>query len=170
MKQPSKLARPAGAASRSNLRLPAKDLAQVRAIAAAANARIGSKRKALFFCGTNAAAAAKAMAKMLQRDLYRVDLSAVVSKYIGETEKNLASAFAAAKAAGAILLFDEADALFGKRTEVKDSHDRYSKRVVDDLLRRAKRHDAPVVLVSKPRLILSITLQRRISIYGFPPP
>ena len=62
----------------------------------------------------------------LSHDLYRVDLSRIVSKYVGETEKNLARVFDAADAGGAVLLFDEADALFGKRSEVKDSHDRYA--------------------------------------------
>ncbi len=116
MKQPS---RPAKTASRPSVRLPAKVLAQVRAIAATVKARPRSDHKALLFCGTNAGAAAEALAKALRRDLDRVDLSAVVSKYIGETEKNLAGVFARTEAAGALLVFDEADALFGKRTEVK---------------------------------------------------
>jgi SpoVK/Ycf46/Vps4 family AAA+-type ATPase len=100
--------------------LPAKDLAQIRAIAATANVRPSSKRKALLFNGTHAAAAAQAMAKKLRRDPYRVDLSAVVSKYIGQTERNLQ--FAEADAKDAILILDEADALFGKRAVVKDAH------------------------------------------------
>jgi SpoVK/Ycf46/Vps4 family AAA+-type ATPase len=169
MKQPSSPSRPAGAASRPGVRLPAKDLARVRAIAARTKARVSSNHRVLLFCGTNAAAAAAALARVLRRDLYPVDLAAVVSKYIGDTEKNLASVFARAEAAGAILVFDEADALFGKRTEVKDSHGRHAKLVIDDLLRRAKHHDAPVVLVSKPRLILPLALQRRILVYRFPP-
>lgn len=86
MKQPS---RPAKTASRPSVRLPAKVLAQVRAIAATVKARPRSDHKALLFCGTNAGAAAEALAKALRRDLDRVDLSAVVSKYIGETEKIL---------------------------------------------------------------------------------
>ena len=70
--------------------------------------------------------AAEVLAAELGLDLYRIDLAAVVSKYIGETEKNLRRVFDAAEASGAVLLFDEADALFGKRSEVKDSHDRYA--------------------------------------------
>ena len=66
------------------------------------------------------------LARELKLDLYRIDLSSIVSKYIGETEKNLRRVFDAAEAGGVVLLFDEADALFGKRSEVKDSHDRYA--------------------------------------------
>src|SRR5205814_7229380 len=76
--------------------------------------------------GTGKTMAAEVLARELRLDLYRIDLSAVVSKYIGETEKNLRRVFDAAEEGGAILLFDEADALFGKRSEVKDSHDRYA--------------------------------------------
>src|SRR5213592_628689 len=72
----------------------------------------------------------------LHLDLYRIDLSAVVSKYIGESEKNLRRVFDAAEEGGAILLFDEADALFGKRSEVKDSHDRYANIEISYLLQR----------------------------------
>lgn len=77
--------------------------------------------------GTGKTMAAEVLANALRLDLYRIDLSAVVSKYIGETEKNLAQIFDAAETGGVVLLFDEADALFGKRTEVKDSHDRHAK-------------------------------------------
>jgi SpoVK/Ycf46/Vps4 family AAA+-type ATPase len=172
MKQPPKAAKPATTASRPRVRLPAKDLAQVRAIAATANLHATSKPKALLFLGTSATAAAEAMAmaKQLRRDLYRVDLSAVVSRYIGESEKNLERLFAKAEAKGAVLLFDEADALFGKRTEVKDSHDRYANLAIDYLLRRIEQYAGLVVLASRPGLALSTTLQRRFSVYDFPPP
>ena len=169
MKQPSKVAKSASAASKPDARLPAKDLAQVRAIAAKAHLRTGSRRKALLFSGTHAAAAAKAMAKQLRRDLYRADLSAVVSKSIGETEEKLKRVFTRAEASGAILMFDEADALFGKRSEVKDSHDRYSNIEIGYLLQQIKQHDGLVVFVSKPRPALSMPLRRRISVYDFPP-
>ncbi|MBZ5538088.1 MAG: ATP-binding protein [Acidobacteriia bacterium] len=76
--------------------------------------------------GTGKTMAAEVVARELSLLLYRIDLSAVVSKYIGETEKNLSTIFDAAESTAAILYFDEADALFGKRTEVKDSHDRYA--------------------------------------------
>ena len=167
MKQPSKVAKSARAASKPDARLPAKELAQVRAIAA--KARTSSMRKPLLFSGTHAAAAAKAMAKQLRRDLYRIDLSAIVSKYIGETEKNIERLFARAEASGAILIFDEADALFGKRSDVKDSHNRYANIEIDYLMQRIRQHDGLVVFVSKPRPALSMSLRRRISVYDFPP-
>jgi SpoVK/Ycf46/Vps4 family AAA+-type ATPase len=88
--------------------------------------------------GTGKTMAAEVLASELSLDLYRIDLSQVVSKYIGETEKNLRRIFDAAEEGGAILLFDEADALFGRRTEVKDSHDRYADIELDYLLRRIK--------------------------------
>ena len=86
--------------------------------------------------GTGKTMAAEVLANDLDLDLFRVDLSRVVSKYIGETEKNLARIFDAGEASGAILLFDEADALFGKRSDVKDSHDRYANIEVSYLLQR----------------------------------
>ena len=98
----------------------------------------GLGSSALFWgpSGTGKTMAAEVLARELQLDLYRIDLSQVVSKYIGETEKNLRRVFDAAERAGAILLFDEADALFGKRSEVKDSHDRYANIEVSYLLQR----------------------------------
>ena len=87
--------------------------------------------------------AAEVIAGELGLDLYRIDLSAVVSKYIGETEKNLRRLFDAAEAGGAVLLFDEADALFGKRSEVKDSHDRYANLEVAYLLQRMESYRGP---------------------------
>lgn len=84
--------------------------------------------------GTGKTMAAEVIANTLNLDLYRIDLSSVVSKYIGETEKNLRKIFDAAESGGAILLFDEADAIFGKRTEVKDSHDRHANIEVSYLL------------------------------------
>jgi SpoVK/Ycf46/Vps4 family AAA+-type ATPase len=169
MKPPSKVVKSARATSKPGVKLSVEELAQVCAIAAMVNLRTTSNRKPLLFCGTHGATAAKAMAKQLRRDLVRVDLSAVMSKYLGETEKNLARVFAAAEAKGAILIFDEADALFGKRTEVKDSHDRYANIEIDYLLQRIRQHDGLAVFVSKPKLVLSTTMRRRISIYDFPP-
>src|SRR5262249_41524557 len=86
--------------------------------------------------GTGKTMAAEVVAEELNLDLYRIDLASTVSKYIGETEKNLKRLFDAAEQGGAILFFDEADALFGKRTEVKDSHDRYANIEVNYLLQR----------------------------------
>src|SRR5439155_13831596 len=97
------------------------------------------KSVCVLFTGKNrmsALVAAQTLARDLGKDLYRVDLSLVVSKYIGETEKNLRRVFDAAKKGGAVLFFDEADALFGKRTNVKDGHDRYANIEIDYLLER----------------------------------
>ncbi|MBS0465827.1 MAG: ATP-binding protein, partial [Proteobacteria bacterium] len=87
---------------------------------------------------------------------------AVVSKYIGETEKNLRRVFDAAEAAGALLLFDEADALFGKRTEVKDSHDRYANIEVSYLLQRMESYSGLAILTSNHKAALDPAFQRRL--------
>jgi SpoVK/Ycf46/Vps4 family AAA+-type ATPase len=93
-------------------------------------------------------AAAGAVAHELGRGLFRVDLSAVVSKFIGETEKNLDRAFAAAEEQDAILFFDEADALFGKRSEVKDSHDRFANIEVNYLLQKMESFAGVAIVVT----------------------
>jgi len=98
--------------------------------------------------GTGKTMAAAVVARDLGLDLYRIDLSAVVSKYIGETEKNLDRIFRAAATSDAILFFDEADALFGKRSEVKDAHDRYANIEVAYLLQKLEEHAGPVFLAS----------------------
>ncbi|HYA99639.1 MAG TPA: ATP-binding protein, partial [Ktedonobacteraceae bacterium] len=98
--------------------------------------------------GVGKTMAAEVLAGELQLDLYRIDLSAVVSKYIGETEKNLRRIFDAAEEGGAILLFDEADALFGKRSEVKDSHDRYANIEVSYLLQRMEAYQGLAILTT----------------------
>jgi SpoVK/Ycf46/Vps4 family AAA+-type ATPase len=157
------------AASTPSIRLSANDMAQLRAITAMVKLRQRSGRKALLFAGNNAAAAAEALARQLRRDLFRIDLAAVVSKFIGETEKNLAGVLAEAGTADTMLLFDEADALFGKRTGVKDAHDRFSNRELDDLLRTMTAHGGLAVFASKPRLALPLMLRGRFSVYEFPP-
>ena len=96
-------------------------------------------------------AASQAVASDLGRDLYRVDLSQVVSKYIGETEKNLDRVFAAAARADVVLFMDEADALFGKRTTVKDSHDRYANAQVAYLLKKIEEFAGLVLLATNRR-------------------
>ncbi len=95
--------------------------------------------------------AASILAKTLGKPLYRVDMGAVVSRYIGETEKNLERVLAEAEQMEAALLLDEADALLGKRTEVRDSHDRYANVEVGSLLDRLERHTALVVLATNLR-------------------
>jgi SpoVK/Ycf46/Vps4 family AAA+-type ATPase len=98
--------------------------------------------------GTGKTMAADIMAGELGLDLYKIDLSSVVSKYIGETEKNLARIFQEAETSNAILFFDEADALFGKRSEVRDSHDRYANIEISYLLQRMEEYDGMVILAS----------------------
>ncbi len=115
--------------------------------------------------------AAEVLARELRLDLYRIDLSAVVSKYIGETEKNLRRVFDAAEAGGAILLFDEADALFGKRGEVKDSHDRYANIEVSYLLGRMEAYRGLAILTTDLKDALDAAFLRRIRfIVQFPFP
>src|SRR4029453_12349069 len=104
--------------------------------------------------GTGKTMAAEVLASELQLDLYRIDLSAVVSKYIGETEKNLRRVFDAAEESGAVLLFDEADALFGKRSEVKDSHDRYANIEISYLLQRMEVYRGLAILTTNFRQAL----------------
>ena len=98
--------------------------------------------------GTGKTMTAGVMARELRLDLYKIDLSSIVSKYIGETEKNLDRIFRAAECSNAILFFDEADALFGKRSEVKDAHDRYANIEVSYLLQKIEDHDGPVLLAT----------------------
>ena len=112
--------------------------------------------------GTGKTMAGEVLARELRLDLYRIDLSAVVSKYIGETEKNLRRVFDAAEEGGAILLFDEADALFGKRSEVKDSHDRYANIEVSYLLQRMEGYRGLAVLTTNAREALDAAFLRRI--------
>jgi SpoVK/Ycf46/Vps4 family AAA+-type ATPase len=106
--------------------------------------------------------AAEVLAHELQLDLYRIDLSSVVSKYIGETEKNLRRIFDAAESGGAILLFDEADALFGKRSEVKDSHDRHANVEVSYLLQRMEAYQGLAILTTNLKDSLDQAFLRRI--------
>lgn len=112
--------------------------------------------------GTGKTLAAEVMAKALRLDLYRVDLSAVVSKYVGETEKNLRRVFDAAEEGGVVLLFDEADALFGKRGEVKDSHDRYANIEVSYLLQRMEEYRGLAILTTNFKQALDTAFLRRI--------
>jgi hypothetical protein len=112
--------------------------------------------------GTGKTMAAEVLANELRLDLYRIDLSQVVSKYIGETEKNLARVFEAAEGGGAILLFDEADALFGKRSEVKDSHDRYANIEVSYLLQRMESYHGLAILTTNMKSALDPAFLRRI--------
>ena len=121
--------------------------------------------------GTGKTLAAEAIAGEVALDLYRVDLATLVSKYIGETEKNLKRLFHAAESSGAVLLFDEADALFGKRSEVKDSHDRYANIEVAYLLQRVEAYRGLAILTTNMRGALDRAFLRRIRfIVTFPIP
>jgi ATPase family associated with various cellular activities (AAA)/Winged helix domain, variant len=121
--------------------------------------------------GTGKTMAAEVLANQLHLDLYRIDLASVVSKYIGDTEKNLRRVFDAAEDSGAILLFDEADALFGKRSEVRDSHDRYANIEVSYLLQRMEAYRGLAILTTNMKSALDVAFQRRLSfVVQFPFP
>jgi len=121
--------------------------------------------------GSGKTLAAAAIANELQLELYRIDLSSLVSKYIGETEKNLRKLFDAAKDGDALLFFDEADALFGKRTEVKDAHDRYANLGVGNLLQLIEHCPGLVILATNRRSAWDAAFIRRLySIIEFPIP
>jgi SpoVK/Ycf46/Vps4 family AAA+-type ATPase len=154
--------------------LPAVQMRHLRDISASAGrgtqergvARVGRVARgtsALFAgpAGTGKTLAAEALANELGLPLYRVDLSQVVSKYVGETEKNLGRVFDAAEDAGAVLLLDEADALLGKRSEVKDSHDRYANVDMDDLLERIESYEGLVILATNRKANLDPAFTRR---------
>jgi SpoVK/Ycf46/Vps4 family AAA+-type ATPase len=111
--------------------------------------------------GTGKTMAAEIIANELKLDLYKIDLSCVVSKYIGETEKNLAKIFREAETSNAILFFDEADALFGKRSEVKDSHDRYANIEINYLLQKMEEHEGIAILASNFRKNIDEAFTRR---------
>jgi hypothetical protein len=112
--------------------------------------------------GTGKTMAAEVIANHLKLDLYRIDLSAVVSKFIGETEKNLRKLFDAAEDGGAILFFDEADALFGKRTEVKESHDRFANIEINYLLQRMESYGGLAILATNMKSALDQAFLRRL--------
>jgi SpoVK/Ycf46/Vps4 family AAA+-type ATPase len=112
--------------------------------------------------GTGKTMAAEAIANELRLNLYRVDLSTVVSKYIGETEKNLRRLFDAAEDGGVVLLFDEADALFGKRSEVRDSHDRFANIEINYLLQRMESYRGLAILATNFKSALDTAFLRRL--------
>jgi SpoVK/Ycf46/Vps4 family AAA+-type ATPase len=161
-----------------DLVLPDEQMAQMRQIAAQVRDRHkvydewgfaetmsrGFGISALFAgeSGTGKTMAAEVIANDLQLNLYRIDLSAVVSKYIGETEKNLRRLFDAAERGGAILFFDEADALFGKRSEVKDSHDRYANIEINYLLQRMEAFSGLAILATNMKSALDNAFARRL--------
>jgi SpoVK/Ycf46/Vps4 family AAA+-type ATPase len=122
-------------------------------------------RTRALFSGRNGAGktlAAEFLARRLDVALFRIDLSNVVSKYIGETEKNLHRLFDAAESSNAILLFDEADTLFGKRSEVKDSHDRYANIEIHYLLQRLEKFRGLAILSCKSRHAVDLAFMPKI--------
>jgi len=165
-------------ASWDDLVVPATEAATLRQIVAQARQRMkvydnwgfaaasarGLGISALFVgeSGTGKTLAAEVLARELALDLYRIDLASVVSKYIGETEKNLRQVFDAAEDTGSVLLFDEADALFGKRSEVKDSHDRYANIEVGYVLQRIEAYRGVAILTTNLRTSLDRSFQRRL--------
>ena len=126
------------------------------------------------FCGpsgTGKTMAAQVMARSLGLELLRVDLAGVVNKYIGETEKKLREVFDACEDSGALLFFDEADALFGNRTQVKDAHDRFANIEIDYLLQRIERFDGVAILATNRRNDLDPAFVRRLRfVVEFLPP
>lgn len=139
----------------------------------AVTARYRPGVRALFVgpSGTGKTLAAGWLATKLGLPLYRVDLASVTSKYIGETEKNLAQLFAQAERSDVVLLFDEADSLFGKRTEIKDSNDRFANSQTNYLLQRIESYDGIVLLTSNSRSRFDGAFSRRLDmIVEFPAP
>ena len=114
--------------------------------------------------GTGKTLAAEAIAKDLGTMLLKVDLAATVSKYIGETEKNLNKLFDEAEQSSAVLLFDEADALFGKRTGVKDAHDRYANVESNSLLQRLEKYQGVVILATNRKRNIDESFARRLDV------
>jgi hypothetical protein len=174
-------------ASWSDLILPEQELVILRELAIhvqqrtkvyeswgfAAKSKRGLGISALFAgpSGTGKTLAAEVLGNQLRLDVYQIDLSSVISKYIGETEKNLRRIFDAAEGCGAILLFDESDALFGKRSEVKDSHDRYANMEVSYLLQRIEAYQGLAILTTNLKDALDPAFVRRIRfIVQFPFP
>lgn len=125
---------------------------------------------AILFSGlrpADGAEAARALAQELGLELRRIDLSRIVSKYIAETEKALDRIFAAAPDSGEVLLFDEADALFGKRSHIKDSHDRYADIEIGYLLARIEAHHGPVILTTHHKVAIDAAFLGRLRLFEF---
>jgi hypothetical protein len=159
------------AASWDKLVLPAMQLKTLREIASQVRHRPGLSVLFAGPGGTGKTIAAEVLANDLQLDLYRIDLAAVVSKFIGETEKNLRRIFEAAEQVGAILFFDEADALFGERNEVKDSHDRFANLEANYLLQRMEEYRGLAILATNQKSALDPAFLRRLRfVVKFPLP
>ncbi len=146
------------------LRLPARFRVPLSELALFIRPRCGAKGVRILLAGKDRSrrlVAAQTLAHNLGKDLYRVDLNAVVSEYIGETEKNLRRVFNAAKGSHAVLFFDEADAFFGKRTDMKDSNDRYANIEINYLLRSSEKYAGLTILATGNRTSIDKSLLRR---------
>jgi SpoVK/Ycf46/Vps4 family AAA+-type ATPase len=144
--------------------LPARFRVSLNDVAVFIRPRCSAKGVRILLAGKNGTrrlVAAQTLARDLGKDLYRIDLNAVVSDYIGETEKNLGRVFDSAKNNQVVLFFDEADALFGKRTDVKDSHDRYANIEIKYLLRRVGKYGSLTILATANRTNMNKALMRR---------
>jgi len=141
-------------------------------IAAELQKSLPVKNKSILFIGapgTGKKTLASLIGQQLGTDVYRIDLSMIVSKYIGETEKNLSKVFDAAEHKNWILFFDEADALFGKRSDVRDSHDRYANQEVAYLLQRIENYNGLVILATNRKNNIDEAFKRRLqTIIHFP--
>ena len=153
-----KVTRIASLARLEDLALPADRVALLRVVAAQRTGAVLLTGPS----GTGKTLAAEVLAATIGRDLMRVDLGRVVSRFVGETEKNLDRLFTTAAASGAVLFFDEADALFGKRSEVKDNHDRYANVEVAYLLQKMESFRGLVILASNQRQNLDPAFLRRL--------
>jgi len=136
--------------------------------------RLAAKRRGvsgllLGMGGAEATQAVEYFAQTARTDVYRVDLSRVVSKFIGETQKNIDAVFEDAERAGAQLFFDEADALFGSRTDVRDAHDRYANAAIDYLLQRIESFAGVVILATNRRSNIDGAIIKRFSVVVPPP-
>lgn len=155
----------------NNISLPSRQLTQLKEIYKQAkyHLSIGKGLTVMFVgpSGTGKTMAAKILANHLKLGLYRIDPASVVSKYIGETEKNLSKIFQEAEQCNYILFFDEADTLFGKRSEVKDSHDRYANIESSYLLQRAEGYKGLVILTSNVKKNIDEAFLRRLHYRAF---
>ena len=143
--------------------LPAQALEMLRELAEAVRSRSGSHAAWFFGEGREGKGlAAEALADDLRLDLHRIHLSQVVSKYVGETEKNLRRVFDEAEVGGTVLVFDEADALFGKRTEVKDAHDRYANLEANYAMERIESFRGVAILANDRKEAIDPAFLRRL--------
>jgi ATPase family associated with various cellular activities (AAA) len=146
------------------LRLPVPFRVSLNELALFIHPRCSGKGIRLLFPGKDRPTrlvSAQILARSLEKNLYRIDLNAVVSEYIGETEKNLGRVFDATKTSRPVLFFDEADVLFGKRTDVKDSHDRYANLEINHLLQRSEKYAGLTIIAISNRTRINKSLLRR---------